>query len=161
VSPPLDLAACADALDRPANFLYQSYFVRNLKAAYRRRQRLRPDLYQAGRERGLRTIREYDEVITAHYGGYASAEEYYATSSSGPRLGALTRPALVLAALDDPMARVRPRAAGDDCHRRARGLRGPDPCPRALLGGGARAGLRDRRPGRESGRGERSRARRG
>ena len=89
---------------RPAREpLYQSYFVRNLKAAYRRRQRLRPDLYEAGRERGLRTIREYDDVITAPYGGYASAEEYYAASSAGPRLGALTRPALVLAALDDPM----------------------------------------------------------
>ena len=103
VSPPLDLAASADAIGRPSNCLYQSYFVRNLKAAYRRRQRLRPDLYEAGRERGLRTIREYDDVITAPYGGYASAEEYYAASSAGPRLGALTRPALVLAALDDPM----------------------------------------------------------
>jgi predicted alpha/beta-fold hydrolase len=103
VSPPLDLAACADALERPANRLYQSYFVRNLKAAYRRRQRLRPDLYERGRERGIRTIREYDEVITAPYGGYASAEAYYTASSAGPRLGALTRPALVLAALDDPM----------------------------------------------------------
>ena len=103
VSPPLDLAACADALERPANRLYQSYFVRNLKAAYRRRQRRRPDLYERGRERGIRTIREYDDVITAPYGGYASAEEYYTASSAGPRLGALTRPALVLAALDDPM----------------------------------------------------------
>ena len=32
-----------------------------------------------------------------------SADEYYGASSAGPRLGALTRPALVLAALDDPM----------------------------------------------------------
>jgi predicted alpha/beta-fold hydrolase len=103
VSPPLDLAACADAIGRPSNRLYQSYFVRNLKAAYRRRQRRRPDLYEAGRERGIRTIREYDDVITAPYGGYASATEYYRRSSAGPRLEGLTRPALVLAALDDPM----------------------------------------------------------
>jgi predicted alpha/beta-fold hydrolase len=103
VSPPLDLAACADALERPSNRLYQSYFVRNLKAAYRRRQQRRPDLYERGREHGIRTIREYDDVITAPYGGYTSAEAYYSASSAGPRLGALTRPALVLAALDDPM----------------------------------------------------------
>jgi predicted alpha/beta-fold hydrolase len=103
VSPPLDLAACADAIGRPSNRLYQSYFVRNLKAAYRSRQRRRPDLYEAGRERGLRTIREYDDVITAPYGGYASAEAYYRDSSAGPRLEALSRPALILAALDDPM----------------------------------------------------------
>jgi hypothetical protein len=103
VSPPLDLAACADALERPANRLYQAYFVRNLKAAYRRRQLLRPDLYEAGRERGIRTIREYDDAITAPYGGYGSAEEYYRASSAGPLLGLLKRPALVLAAGDDPM----------------------------------------------------------
>jgi predicted alpha/beta-fold hydrolase len=103
VSPPLDLAACAEALERPSNRLYQSYFLRNLKAAYRRRQQRRPDLYEAGREHGLRTIREYDDVITAPYGGYASAEEYYARSSAGPLLTSLDRPALVLAAEDDPM----------------------------------------------------------
>jgi hypothetical protein len=103
VSPPLDLAACADAIDRPANRLYQSYFMRGLNAAYRRRQRRRPDLYEAGRERGLRSIREYDERITAPYGGFGSADEYYAASSAGPLLGALARPALVLAAADDPM----------------------------------------------------------
>ena len=104
VSPPLDLAACADALERPSNRLYQRYFVRNLAAAYRRRQRLRPDLYEAGRERGLRTIREYDDAITAPYGGYASAADYYARSSAGPRLARDRRgPRCVLAAADDPM----------------------------------------------------------
>ena len=103
VSPPLDLAACADALARPPNRLYQSYFVRNLKAAYRRRQQRRPDLYEAGRERGIRTIREYDDVITAPYGGFSGAAEYYAASSAGPLLTSLTRPALILAAEDDPM----------------------------------------------------------
>jgi predicted alpha/beta-fold hydrolase len=103
VSPPLDLAACADALERPPNRLYQSYFMRNLKAAYLRRQQRRPDLYEAGRERGLRTIREYDDVITAPYGGFSGAAEYYAASSAGPLLEGLTRPALILAAEDDPM----------------------------------------------------------
>ncbi|HUG52877.1 MAG TPA: alpha/beta fold hydrolase [Vicinamibacteria bacterium] len=103
VSPPLDLAACAQALERPANRLYQSYFVRNLKAAYRRRQRRRPDLYEAGRERGLSTVRQYDDVITAPYGGFASAAEYYRLSSAGPRLGELAHPALIVAADDDPM----------------------------------------------------------
>ncbi len=103
VSPPLDLAACAQALERPANRFYQSYFMRNLLVAYQRRQRRRPDLYEAGRERGLRTVREYDEAITAPYGGYASADEYYARSSAGPLMAGLTRPALILAAEDDPM----------------------------------------------------------
>jgi uncharacterized protein len=103
VSAPLDLAACAKALERPANRLYQAYFMRELRGAYRRLQRLSPSLYAAGRERGLRTVLEYDEAITAPYGGYSSAADYYARSSAGPRLVALAHPALLLSAADDPM----------------------------------------------------------
>lgn len=103
VSPPLDLAECAAALERPGNGLYQHYFMRMLTDAYRRRHAARPDLFAAGRELGLRTVREYDERITAPFGGYESAAQYYARSSAGPWLAAIDRPALVLAAADDPM----------------------------------------------------------
>lgn len=103
VSPPLDLAACASALERPANRLYQAYFMRGLRAGYALRQRLRPDLYEAGRERRCRSVREFDDRITAPYGGYRDAAEYYAAASAGPLLARVRHPALVLAAADDPM----------------------------------------------------------
>lgn len=103
VSPPLDLAACAAALERPANRLYQAYFMGNLRSAYRQRQALLPDLYAAGREKGTRTIRDYDEAITAPYAGYRDASEYYARSSAGPRLAGIEGRALILAAHDDPL----------------------------------------------------------
>lgn len=103
ISPPLDLAECAAALERPANRVYRAYFMGNLREAYRLRQRLRPDLYAAGRERGLRGVREYDEAITAPYAGFRDAAEYYARASAGPQLPHITHPALILAAEDDPM----------------------------------------------------------
>jgi hypothetical protein len=103
VSPPLDLSACADALARPDNRLYQHYFMTALREAYRRRARTWPDQFEEGRERATRTVREYDEAITAYYGGYASAADYYAKSSAGPWLASIERPALILAAADDPM----------------------------------------------------------
>lgn len=106
VSPPLDLSACADALDAPGNRLYRRYYVGQLQAAYRRRQQRRPDLYEAGRERGVSSIREYDDRITAPHGGHRGAAEYYARSSAGPWLAAIERPALVLGAQDDPMIPV-------------------------------------------------------
>lgn len=106
VSPPLDLAACAGALERPDNRLYQAYFMRALESAYVRRGRLRPDLFPAGRERGLRTVREYDEAITAPHGGYRDAADYYSHASAGQHLARIDRPALVLAAADDPMIPV-------------------------------------------------------
>jgi hypothetical protein len=51
-------------------------------------------------------VREYDERITAPFGGYESAAQYYERSSAGPWLAAIDRPALVLAAADDPMVPV-------------------------------------------------------
>ena len=103
VSPPLDLAACADALGRPGNRGYERHYVRDLQAAYRRRQSLLPELYARGRESGVRTIRAYDDVITAHYGGFRDADDYYSCSSAGPLLVKIERPTLILAAEDDPM----------------------------------------------------------
>jgi hypothetical protein len=103
VSPPLDLAACADALARPGNAFYERHYVHDLQRVYRRRQALLPELYERGRERGRRTIRAYDDAITAHYGGFRGAADYYERSSAGPLLGRIDRPALILAADDDPM----------------------------------------------------------
>jgi predicted alpha/beta-fold hydrolase len=103
VSPPVDLAACADALERPGNGVYQHYFMQMLAEGYRQRHRARPDLFAAGRERGLRTVREYDDRITAPFGGYESAAQYYERSSAGPWLSSIDRRALVLTAADDPM----------------------------------------------------------
>jgi predicted alpha/beta-fold hydrolase len=106
VSPPLDLAACADALGGRGNRLYQRHYVRGLQAAYARRQRLLPDEYEDGRALAARTIREFDHRITAHYGGFAGVDDYYTRSSAGPWLTQVDRPTLILAAADDPMIPV-------------------------------------------------------
>lgn len=103
VSPPLGLSQCADALDAPRNRLYRDHYLRQLCASYRRRQRALPALLEAGRERGVRSLREFDDRITARYGGYAGAEDYYSRSSAGPLLTEVQRPLLLLAAADDPI----------------------------------------------------------
>jgi len=113
VSAPLDLGACADALERPSNVLYRRYFMRRLCGSYRRRQRLRPDLYEEGRERGLATVREFDEAITAPYGGFVDAADYYERCSAGPHLKRIDRPTLLLASADDPLVPADSVAAWD------------------------------------------------
>src|SRR6185436_6752677 len=95
ISPPLDLAACAAALERPGNRLYQRHYLHNLRGDYRRRQTRLPDLYEPGRESGLRTIREYDSAITAPYGGFRDVADYYDRSSAGPWLTRIDRPTLI------------------------------------------------------------------
>jgi len=106
VCAPVDLAACADRFDARDNAGYRAHFLWALRHQYRRRQRRLPELYAAGLERGLRSIWEYDDVVTARYGGFANARDYYARSSSGPWLARLARPALLLWAADDPLVPV-------------------------------------------------------
>ena len=103
ISPPVDLLSCSDALHSSGNRVYVSRFVADLKASYVRIQKRNPAFYAAGREVGVRTVREFDERITAPYAGFASAEDYYARSSSGPWLEAIDRPTLIVSAEDDPM----------------------------------------------------------
>ena len=107
VCPPLDLAACAQALEGPRGRFYTWYFMGNLRAAYARQQRRHPHLYEGGRERQTRSVRAFDERITAPYGGYRDADDYYARSSAGPWLASVERPALILASEDDPMVPAR------------------------------------------------------
>ncbi len=103
VSPPVDLLSCSDSLHAPGNRIYVSRFVADLKASYARIQKLSQGFYAAGREVGVRTVREFDEKITAPYAGFLSAQDYYTRSSSGPWLQNIDRPTLVLSAEDDPM----------------------------------------------------------
>jgi len=102
ICPPLDMSAAASALERRANRVYQLQFVTSLNASYRKRRDLLPKAYQADRERGVATVRQFDDRITAFYGGYRDAEDYYQRVSPGPRLEAIDRPTLILAAADDP-----------------------------------------------------------
>lgn len=102
VCPPLDMSRAADALELRNNWLYQLRFTRSLCASYRARQRLSPKRYQKGRERNVTTLRQFDDVITAHYEGYRDAEDYYRSVSAGPRLKQIDRPTLVLGTDNDP-----------------------------------------------------------
>lgn len=103
VSVPVDLLACSDALHSPGNRLYVSRFVADLKASYTRIQARNSERYEAGRETGVGTVREFDEKITAPYAGFSSAEDYYTRSSAGPWLRDIDRPTLIISAEDDPM----------------------------------------------------------
>jgi uncharacterized protein len=103
ISAPVDLLSSSDALHQPGNRPYVSSFVGSLKASYARIQARNPGLYEAGREAGVRTVREFDERITAPYAGFLSAADYYTRSSSGPWLRDILRPTLILFAEDDPM----------------------------------------------------------
>jgi hypothetical protein len=103
VCAPLDLAPCAEAIDRPGLRLYRAYLLASLRSIYREvaaRHAVPLPLEQA---RGIRSLVEWDERVVAPRHGFAGAADYYARASVGPRLGDLALPALVVAGRDDPM----------------------------------------------------------
>ena len=105
IAPALDLAACADALSKPRNFMYEHHFVTRLKRHMRHKASLFTDLYPLHAVPGfrrIRTVREFDDVITARYCGFADASDYYARSSASRVVSEIRVPTLIIAAQDDP-----------------------------------------------------------
>lgn len=103
ISVPLDLRACAEALNRPQCWLYQNRFLRNMEARLRRRHQLMPEVFTLDGLAGVRSVYEFDDRITAPFFGFGNATGYYGTQSAGLFLDAIRVPALLIHAKDDPM----------------------------------------------------------
>jgi uncharacterized protein len=109
VCPSLDLAASADALHLRSNRLYELYFLWALRRRLRTKAKLFPQHFSAARLRGVRSLREFDDKITAHYCGFAGAEDYYQRSSASRVIDRIAVPTLVLHAANDPFIRITPQ----------------------------------------------------
>jgi predicted alpha/beta-fold hydrolase len=110
VSPALDLGPSADALHLPANRLYESRFRKALLKRFRRKAMLFPRVYDPGRADGVRSLRDFDERITALYSGFSSADDYYLRAAAARVLSTIAVPTLILHALDDPFIRIVPES---------------------------------------------------
>ena len=102
VCPALDLAACADALEKRNNYFYQRRFVKGLMARFARKIELFPDKYTRNGIGKIRTVREFDDAITAPCFGYRDAQEYYEAASARKVVGNVCVPMLMITAQDDP-----------------------------------------------------------
>jgi len=103
VCPTLDLATCVDAIERPENWLYQFRFVRDLKSRMRRKAKLFPGQFELNGLNSVRTLREFDEAITAPCSGYRSAADYYERASAIRVVQRIAVPTLILTSKDDPV----------------------------------------------------------
>ena len=102
VCPTIELAKCADALALPGNFIYEEHFVRNLKKRMRRKAALFPGKFDLSLLARVRTVREFDNEITARYCGFRDADDYYARSSALRVAAEIRVPTLIVTAQDDP-----------------------------------------------------------
>lgn len=106
VSPPIEMAAVGEAFRQGLNWGYEAFFLNSLKRKLRRKVRLSP----GGRELAplvamlpsIKTLRQFDERITAPCNGYADAKDYYTRASAGGDLPRIAVPTLIIHAQDDP-----------------------------------------------------------
>jgi predicted alpha/beta-fold hydrolase len=108
ISPAIDLDASSVAIGRRENWLYQENFVRSLKASLRRKAVIFPGRYDVEVLRGVRTLRDFDDLVTAPSFGFRDAVDYYTRSSSQPLIPFIRIPTLIIHAQDDPFIPFEP-----------------------------------------------------
>lgn len=99
---PMDLAVCADRLERGFSRLYRWRLVRGLRRKVLAKFCRRDGPLDLARVRRARGFREFDDRVTAPLHGFADAGDYYRRSSSRSFLPGVRRPTLILHAEDDP-----------------------------------------------------------
>ncbi len=108
LSAPINLALGASRMEEPGNWIYQHYFVEKLIERMRRKTRLFPGIADMNRVERIRTIREFDDVVTAPHFGFGTAENYYRLASSAPLLKHIRVPTMIIQAKDDPLIPFEP-----------------------------------------------------
>ena len=103
ISVPFDLAASARALDQGLRrMIYTTNFMLTLRRKVREKAKRFPDFVDVAATTRARTFAEYDRLVTAPLHGFADEVDYWTRASSGPYLGRIRRPTLLINALDDP-----------------------------------------------------------
>ncbi len=103
VSPSIDLHRCVRSIEQPKNSIYEQFFLRTLKKKVLKKSLSHPSLYDTKLLKQIRSMRQFDDLITAPNGGYSSGDDYYHRTSACHTLPRLSVPALIIAAKDDPI----------------------------------------------------------
>lgn len=105
VSAPLALAPSAQRINQGGSKVYQQYLLNRLKATMLRkleRHRDFPLPVSSAQILALKTIRDFDDLLTAPLHGFQNADDYYLKSSGKAFLKQVRIPLLLVHAQDDP-----------------------------------------------------------
>jgi uncharacterized protein len=102
VSVPFDLGRGSRWIGRGFGKVYEHYFLDSLKRKTREKARTHAGLVDLARLERVRTLLEFDDLVTGPLHGFESADDYYARSSSLHFLRDIRVPTLLLSAIDDP-----------------------------------------------------------
>jgi uncharacterized protein len=102
VSVPYDLSRAARNIDRGFSKVYQKSFIRSLQSKAIAKLERFPDLVSRDRVRSIRTMNDFDDILTAPLHGFRDAEDYYSKSSAIRWLEGVSINTLLLSSIDDP-----------------------------------------------------------
>ena len=102
ISAPLDLMAAGEALGRGFARVYSRHFLWTLKENALEKLTRYPGLYDGGAVRRSRSLRDFDNVVTAPVHGFRDTDDYWTRASAKPLLKDIRVPTLIVNARDDP-----------------------------------------------------------
>ncbi len=102
ISVPYDLARGSRQIGRGFARVYERNFLRSLRTKVVAKRARFPDLATDATLAGLRSLWDFDDVVTAPVHGFRDAADYYARSSAIGYLARVRVPTLLLSAVDDP-----------------------------------------------------------
>lgn len=107
VSPAIDLDISVDTLHQWQNRLYEWRFLYGLRTRMKRKAAIFPERYQSYPLFSVRSLRDFDDRITARHSGFSGADDYYYRAASARVIDKIAVPTLIIHALDDPFIRLR------------------------------------------------------
>jgi len=102
VSAPMDLMTAGDRLGSGLSRAYGSHFLSRLKKKSLAKLTRFPGLYDGEAVRRTRTLREFDNLVTAPLHGFRDTDDYWTRASSKPDLVHVSVPTLIVHARNDP-----------------------------------------------------------
>lgn len=102
VSAPVDLRRAGDGLALGFNRVYTRHFLRSLKRKSFAKLAAFPSLYDRGLLGRARTLRQFDDLVTAPLHGFRDADDYWSRASSASELHRIRVPTLIVHGDNDP-----------------------------------------------------------
>jgi uncharacterized protein len=102
ISAPLDLMAAGNALERGFCKIYTKNFLITMKRKSLAKLAIHPGIFPREVAERARTLREFDDHITAPLHGYRDTDDYWTRASAKPGLRNVEVPSLILNARNDP-----------------------------------------------------------
>ena len=102
ISVPVDLKGSSISIKRCENVLYRWRFLRTLsKKMFLKHQQFPNELDLAPLNK-IKTLTDFDDFFTSKINGFKDAEDYYLKASSKQFIHNISKPTLLINALDDP-----------------------------------------------------------